>query len=126
MGLSREQLLKPAAVPVEVVTVPEFDGTVSIKGMTARQRSKFEEQFTTAAGNPNRKRRAQMRERLIVACCVDDDGQPLFTEEDVPAIGDMPAVVIEPLVDACQRVVGFTSADVESLTGKSDDTEADS
>jgi hypothetical protein len=50
----------------------------------------------------------------VVACCKSDDGVPLFTTADVQAIGQQRADVVERIVNAAQRLSGFSSADIET------------
>ena len=123
MTLSREALLTPAAVPVEEVPIAALGGSVKVRGMTARQRSEFEKSFQTSSGKPNKRKQGQMRERMCVACCVDDDGQALFTEDDIDALGRQRADIVEPIVNVAMRLCGMTQEDVEQLEGNSDGTD---
>ena len=116
--LNREAFLKPATVQQDTVHIPELGGDVIVRGMTARTRSQFESHFSTAAGKPIPSRHREMRERLVIACCIDEDGNALFTAEDVETLGNLPATIIEPLVDAAQRVCGMTK--VADLAKNSD------
>jgi hypothetical protein len=122
MSLSREAFLKPVKVPTEVVNLPELGGTVTVRGMTARGRSEFEKQFQTASGKPSKMRQAEIRERLVVACCIDGDGNPLFTDADVEQIGKQSASIVERIVDVAQRLCGMSSADIEDIAKNSEPT----
>lgn len=118
--LNRDAFLKPAALPQEIVTIPELGGEVIVQGMTARGRSVFESQFSTATGKAIPSRQRELRERLVIACCVDAAGARLFADEDVELIGSLPASIVEPLVDACQRVCGMNKASVEAMAKNSE------
>lgn len=120
MSLTREQFLKPAAVLREEVHLPELGGSVFVHGMTAKERSSFEKQFTTTTGKPNRLRQQQVRERLLVACCRDENGTQLFSEEDIDSIGAQRADIVERLVNVAQRLCGMTGDDVETLAKNSE------
>jgi len=126
MSISREAFLRPIAVPVEVVQVPELGGTVKVKGMTARGRSEFEKQMQTANGKPSKSRQAEVRERLIVASCVDDAGNLIFTDDDVAAIGNQSAAIVERIVNVAMRLCGMTTSDVEEIAKNYEPTVADS
>mgnify|MGYP006883108143 CR=1 FL=1 len=115
MSLNREAFLRPAEVPVELVEIPELGGSIKVRGMTARQRSEFEKQFQTASGKQSKTRIAEVRERLVVACCVNDDGSLMFSEEDISAIGNQAAGVVERIVNVAQRLCGMSNTDVEEL-----------
>lgn len=121
--LNREAFLSAkATVPVEEVLLPELGGSVFVKGMTAKDRTAFEKQFQTPSGKPNKVRIAEIRERLVVATVCDENRNPLFTEADIPAIGEQSAAVVERLVSVAQRLCGMTNQDVESLAGNSEKT----
>ena len=113
--LNRDSFLKPFTVPQEVVELPELGGSVIVRGMTARQRSEFERQFQTPAGKPSKSRQAEVRERLIIAYVVDDDGNALFTVDDIEAIGKQSAAIVERIVNVAQRLCGITDTDVEDM-----------
>jgi hypothetical protein len=103
----------------EDVPMPEFgDGAViPVWAMTARERTTFERQFATSNGKTVDARLQEFRERLLVASCRTDDGQPMFTLEDVAAIGSKDAAIVERLVNAAQRLSGFTQQDIEATVG---------
>lgn len=123
--IDRAAFLKPAGRRKVDVALPELGNgsVVPVWGMTAREWTVFQSEQQGANGKPNAKAK-QVRERLVVACCRDDAGAPLFTAADLPAIGDMPAGVVERIVNAALEVSGITSSDVESLAKNSEETQA--
>jgi hypothetical protein len=125
-SLSRDAFLRPAKVQIERVEVPELDGHVFVKGMTAKDRSRFESQFQLSSGKSSKRKLKEIRERLVVACLCDEAGTLLLTEEDIAAVGDQPASVVERIVNSAQKVCGMTDDDVESMAGNSDETQGDS
>jgi len=103
----------------EDVPMPEFGegAVIPVWAMTARERTTFERQFATSNGKTVDARLQEFRERLLVASCRTDDGQPMFTLEDVAAIGSKDAAIVERLVNAAQRLSGFTQQDIEATVG---------
>ncbi len=79
--------------------------------MTAQQVTAYQRQFTLSSNKPNLKRQAEQRERMLIACCVDEQGNPLFTDADIAALGAQPSTVIEPIFDACLEVCGHLKGD---------------
>lgn len=118
-ALTREQFLKPAAVPVEEVKLPELgdDVYVNVHGMTAKERNAFESQFQTSSGKPNKSRMQEVRQRLVAACCRDESGARLFEPSDVDAIGEQSAAVVERIVNVAMRLCGMKDVDIEELAG---------
>jgi len=105
----------PLQMPREDVALPEFgEGVVvPVWGMTAGERTRFEQAMQGKSG-PVAARVAEIRERLVVACCKNDDGVPLFSLQDVQAISQQRADVVERIVNVAQRLSGFTAADIEA------------
>ena len=125
-SLSRDAFLRPAAVEIVEVPVPEMGGSVYVRGMTARDRSRFETQFQLSSGKSSKKRMQEIRERLVVACVCDANGELLLTEADIEAVGKQPAPVIERIVEAAQAVCGMSNRDVEDIAKNSEETLPDS
>ena len=120
----KTKLLTPVAVPMESVEVPALGETVYVKGMTVRQRNAFDNSLLDSKGNRDKKKAAQWRERIVVACCCDADGNLLFTEDDITALSEQRADVLEPIVDAAQKLVGGKVD--EDAAKNSQGTDADS
>lgn len=118
---TRELLLAPRPIPHEDVNIPELGVTVRVRGMSVSQRSRFEASYESSGKTPQ-ERIQTFRERLLAACCVGEDGKPLFEPGDVKAIGELDCSIVEPLVDAASRLCGFTSKDVASLVKNSEGT----
>jgi hypothetical protein len=119
----RELLLTPVVTPTEIVPLPELGEGVSVtvKGMTARDKGAFDMQFLTK-GEQNTRTQKQIRERMLVVCCVDDNGARIFTLEDVAALGLQSLAIVERIFDACQRVNGASSKAVETAEKNLDAT----
>jgi hypothetical protein len=113
--------LAPVQVPKEDVPLPEFgEGCViPVWGMTARERTLFEKGFTSKTGKTIEDRVKEFRERLVLACCKNDDGIQLFTPEDISRLGDQRADILERIVNAAQRLSGMTNADIEETVKNS-------
>ena len=103
----------------EDVPLPEFGegAVIPVWGMTAGERTRFERQFATRDGKSIEARVQEFRERLLVACCRDDAGIPIFKAEDVQALGRKRADIVERIVNVAQRLSGFTQQDIEQTVG---------
>ena len=114
--IERGAFLQPLSVPREDVPVPELgEGCViPVWGMTAGERTRFEQGLLDKNGKQSAAKVQEVRARLLVACCRNDDGTPLFTMEDIAAIGQQRADVIERIVNVAQRLSGFSNADIEA------------
>lgn len=120
---TRESLLAATAsaqtlLPLERIHVPELGGDLVVRGMTGTERDEFESSLTVGLGRKRRLNTVNIRARLLVKCLCDASGNRLLLDEDVDALGKLPAKVLAPLFDAAQRLSGVSDEDIDEL-GKS-------
>lgn len=113
MLLTKDQILAADDRPHEDIAVPEWGGTVRVRRASGLLRDAIEVEIyrERQAGG----RVSNFRARMAAACIVGDDGQPLFTLEDVEALGAKSGRALDRVYEACQRVNGFTDADAAEL-----------
>lgn len=112
--LSRENILEANDVPTEDVEVPEWGGTVRVQAMTGTERDKFEASMVGKGNKPNL---ANFRAKLAAACMVDENGDRLFSESDVNALGKKSAAALDRVATAAQRISALSAEDVDELAG---------
>ena len=120
----RDAFFGMGQVPVKQVETE--GGTIYVRGMTAKERSEYDAQFRLASGKTNRKKQLQARSLMLVQHCEDENGNKLFTDDDIPALEQMPVSVVEPLVDAACVVSGMTSEEVDKSAKNSEEADNDS
>jgi len=125
--ITREQFLKPMPRQKVDVQLPELGNgaVVPVWSLTAKERAQFERDMMNKSGKTSDARMREVRERLVVACCRTDDGEPIFTLADVQAIGEQNAKLVERIVDAAMTLIGMKAPDLEELAKNSDETDAD-
>ena len=89
-------------------------GTVKIRVMTGTERDRFEAEFV--GGN---KSVDMVRAKLVAKCLCDEEGNRLFTEAEIPALGEKSAAVLDKLFTICMKHNRFTKDDVEEMAGNS-------
>lgn len=120
MRLSRDDILKAEdSAPVEV-HVPEWGGSVLVRGMTGKERDAFEASMSLQPDRRGQVRPADplarlvnIRAKIVVRCVVDDDGKRLFTEADVAVLGDKSAAALERVFEVASRLSGMGDKDME-------------
>jgi hypothetical protein len=124
--VTKEMFLRSYKPPVEDVPLPEIGPgvVIRVRGMTTRERSDFERQFMSKSGERIPGRTQEMRERLLVWACVDENNVPLFSMSDIRAIGEQNSVVTERIVDVAQRLCGMGKVNVEEIEKNSEETPA--
>lgn len=119
-----DEFLQSPALSRKVVDVPVpelGEGVViPVWGMTPKERSAFEDRVNRMPKDAQEAFNKQLRERLVVECCRDDAGQPLFNAAQVDAIGNLGAAVVERIVNVAFEISGFSKVDLEQLAKKSD------
>ena len=114
MRLSREDVLKADDLATEEVAVPEWGGTVLVRGMTGRERDEFE--ASTLDQRTGRQNLANTRAKIVIRCVVDDDGNRLFDAADIDALGAKSGAALDRVFTAAARLSGLSGGDVEELT----------
>jgi hypothetical protein len=115
--LSRDDILRAADLPTEEVHVPEWGGSVLVRGMTGAERDAFESSVVELkAGNKATSVNMQnIRAKLVALTVVDEKGERLFSQADVELLGNKSAAALQRIFEAAQRLSGLTQADVEEL-----------
>jgi len=123
--LSREDILKCSDRASIMVEVPEWSGMVKLMTMTAEGRDQYEQALYSGKGEGEALQ--NVRASLVAFCAVDDEGSPLFTSDDVQALGKKSANAVNRLFEAAQKLNKLTDEDVEDLAKNSEtDPSADS
>lgn len=120
--LSRDALLKRRARRTKVVTIskdhpePDLAGKkITVRSMTARERGEWESQFSDKTGKTRLSRTVEIRERLVIATVIDETGNALFTEDDLAALKEVDAAILEAIVKASQELNDISSDDLAAL-----------
>lgn len=118
--LSRDAILSASDIKSEDVSVPEWGGTVRVKGLTAAQRDVFESQVMTMRGKDVNVNMAGIRALMASMAIVDDEGKPLFSKADVKALGEKSGAALDRVFEVVTRLSGIGDDDVDELAGNSE------
>ena len=122
--LSRAELLAANILPRETVRIPELSGDVLVQGMTGAQRDAWEATLVEGRGKKRRMNTANIRAKLVAQCCVDEQGNRLFTDADAETLGTQRVDVLNRLFSVAQRLSGVSDDDVDELGTPSGSTSA--
>jgi hypothetical protein len=120
MYLSADEILNAEDLKPEPVDVPEWGGTVLVKGMSGTARDQFEAAMMNdnMSGVAKDKAMEMYRARLAAACLVDENGKRLFQGTAVvKRLGEKSAQALTRVAEVASRLSGLTDEDVEELTG---------
>lgn len=102
MALSKDQILGAVDFNFVEVEVPEWGGSVRIRGLSAAERDQFEARLGVSQDLTN------MRARLVVSCLVDDDGNRIFKDSEASELGKKNAAVLTRLFDEVRNLSGMS------------------
>lgn len=118
--LNREAILAAEDLPRELVEVPEWGGAVYVRALTGAERDQFEASIVEQRGRDVRMNMRNIRAKLVALTVVDEDGQRIFTDDDVAALGGKSAAALDRLFAVAQRLSGLSKEDVEELAKNSE------
>lgn len=124
--LTRDEILQANDLQTEEVEVPEWGGSVLVRGMTGTERDAFEESIIEVKGKKQNINMQNLRAKLISKTVVDENGNPIFTPGDVDALGKKSAAALSRVFAVAQRLSGMSDEDLDELTKNSESGQSDS
>ncbi len=113
--LSASDILGAVDIVSEDVEVAEWGGWVRVQGLTGAQRDAFEAGLSQRKGKKVTTSMENIRARLVAASAVDEAGRPLFSDEDVAALGKKSAAGLDRVFSVAMRLSGLSESDVDDL-----------
>jgi len=113
--LNREDILTADDIVTEAVEVPEWGGTVLVKGFSGKQRDVFDAGWIKDTGDSKKVNLTNFRARLCAATVVDKAGKPIFTPKDVKALAEKSASALQKVFDVAIELCGLSEDDVDEL-----------
>ena len=112
MSLSRNQILEANDLPKKEVKVPEWNGSVFIRTLTGEERDRFEADY---AEMKEKKAIGNFRAKFLALAICDEEGKPLFTQEDVNSLGKKSARALQRLFNIATTMSGIGEKDLEEM-----------
>lgn len=107
--LSKAALLAAAnQTKLEPLELPELGGTVYVKAMTAGEREQFEQDMTDNDLVKSKKVRATVFANSVT----DENGNRLFTSDDIDSINSLPASIVSKVFDKSNEINGINTQQV--------------
>jgi hypothetical protein len=125
MILDRDAILKADDIEVRELEVPEWGGSVYVRGMTGRERDQFEAGIVKQKGRNTEINMKNARAKLVVLCTVDENGKRIFGDADIALLADKSAKALDRIFSVAQELSGISREDMEELTKNSEETSSD-
>lgn len=116
--LTKDQILGADDRSTKEIDVPEWGGSVLCSSMSAAERDAFEASMLDNKGKSDKSKLQNFRARFVAACLVDAEGNRLFSDKDVIALGRKSSSPISRLFDICRELNGMTEKDVAEIEGE--------
>lgn len=119
--LTRDSILSADDFSYEIVEVPEWGGSVRIRGLSGEERDQLEARMVRVQGQKtelNTDAFRNFRAAFLAMSIVDQDGKRLFTDRDVEALGRKSSRAVQRVFNACQKLSAFTDEDIAEITGE--------
>lgn len=117
--LSKKDILGSKDYKTEVVSVPEWGGDVLIRELSGYDRDKYQLELVSidAKGVPTPKFENIARAKLFLVALsiVDEQGNKLFTEEDIEALGAKSGDALDRVYVAASDLSKLNFSDKEQL-----------
>ncbi len=105
-ALSRASLLAAIGqIKVEPIDIPELNGTVYVKGMTAGEREAFEQDMN----GEDFVKSGKVRATVFVNSVTDENGNLLFTADDIDDINKLPSSVVIKVFEKSNKMNGINT-----------------
>jgi hypothetical protein len=113
--LKRDDILQAPDLMTEEIEVPEWGGTVRVRGLTGTERDQFENSVVEMRGKKVQVEMHNIRAKLAALSIVDENGRRLFSDADVEALGGKSASALDRVFSAAQRLSGLSTTDIVEL-----------
>lgn len=113
--LGRDEILAAIDIQVENVAVPEWGGSVRIRGLSGTERDQYEAWIISGKGKNRDVNLRQSRAKLVMMCAVDTDGKRLFDEADIIRLGAKSALALQRVFDKAAALSGLDEDTLEKI-----------
>lgn len=117
--LSRAGILGASDITFEVVEVPEWGGSVRVRGLSAADQDDIVHSCVSRNGDQTTVDLRNLRAKYLLRCLVDKKGNRLLTEADLEALGGKSGGVINRLFTVAERLSAMSEAALEGMVKNS-------
>jgi len=118
--LTRDQILQAQDIQTEKVDVPEWGGSVLVRGLDGKSRDQFEAEAVIRNGDEVQVNYENLRAKLIAKTVVDEEGNLIFSSADVEALGKKSGRALQRVFNVAQKLSGMTREDFKELVKNSE------
>lgn len=113
--LSKQDILQASDLPTEEVYVPEWGGSVLVRGMTAAERDRFEAEIVRQTREGVKVELHGIRAKLCAMAIVDEQGNRLFSDEEIAILGNKSASALQRIFEVALRLSRFSGEAIAEM-----------
>lgn len=113
--LGRDAILAAEDIQTEDVAVPEWGGTVRVKGLTGSERDSYEAWIISGKGKNRDINLRNSRAKLVMMSVVDAEGKRVFDEADIARLGAKSALGLQRVFDKAAALSGLDEDTLEKI-----------
>ncbi|MBI9042927.1 MAG: hypothetical protein JEZ06_00490 [Anaerolineaceae bacterium] len=121
----KERIRACEDIAQEEVFIPEWKETLFVRSLTAAERDRYEEGILIGSGKLTKTNLKNARAKLAVLTCYDEEGNKVFTDEDVSWLSGKNAAALSRIFNVASRLSGITESDMEELEKNSENGQLD-
>jgi hypothetical protein len=107
--LNREEILAKTDLKKETVTVEEWGGEVIVSSMSGTYRDAWEQSIRQKDASGNL---VSPRAKLVIFTVVDEQGNRIFKDDDIEAIGKISSEALEKICTVAMRLNGLGAEEI--------------
>ncbi len=108
--LKREEILSKTSLKTEKLTIEEWGGDVMVSEMSGAMRDGWEQSIREK--DPSGKL-ISPRAKLIIFTVIDENGERIFKDDDIEAIGKLSSSTLEKICLTAMRLNGLGSEEID-------------
>jgi hypothetical protein len=116
--LSRQEIIDCNDIESEVVKVPEWNGEVMVQGLNLAEK----DVWTDSIMEDGKASMTGATAKLCALCIRGEDGEALFTGDDIPALQAKSAAALDRVFQVAQRLSGIGQEEIEETVKNSEKT----
>ena len=120
MQLTKEAILQAEDLVIEKVTVPQWNGDVFIRVMSASARDKFDKGNLSKTDDGYEANFDNVRARLVCLTACDEKGNPIFNNGDAEQLGLKNGEAVDLLAQVARWLNKLDKKDVEEAIKNSE------
>lgn len=113
--LGRDEIIAVQDQKYEIVDVPEWGGSVRVKGLGGTERDSYEQSCMVGDGKVRRFSLENIRAKLAARTIVDAAGERIFSDADIITLGRKSAAALDRVFESASRLSKLSKKDVEEL-----------